>query len=106
MLFMLKAHLTKPQNLSNKEFYGVWLKEAEAAVAAYKAGVIKAIWKVPGQTQVIAVLDVDSADTLEAAVLNLPIWKLGYSHIVTSLEWTPLRPYENWYEDLKKLAAE
>ncbi|MEW6296250.1 MAG: muconolactone Delta-isomerase family protein [Thermodesulfobacteriota bacterium] len=106
MLFMLKAQLTKPQNLSNKEFYGVWLKEAEAAVAALKAGVIKALWKVPGQTQVIAVLEVDSADTLESAILNLPIWKLGYSHIVTSLEWTPLRPYENWYEDLKKLAAE
>lgn len=106
MLFMLKAHLSKPQNLSNKEFYGIWLKEAEAAVAAYKAGVIKAIWKVPGQTEVIAVLDVDSADALEAAVLSLPIWKLGYSHIVTNIEWTPLRPYENWAEDLKKLAAE
>lgn len=106
MLFMLKAHLEKPQSMSKKDFYGVWLKEAEAAVAAYKAGVIKAIWKVPGQTEVIAVLDVDSADTLEAAVLNLPIWKLGYSHLVTNIEWTPLRPYENWYEDLKKLATE
>ena len=27
MLFMLKAHLDKPQSMSNKEFYGVWLKE-------------------------------------------------------------------------------
>jgi len=106
MLFMLKAHLDKPQSMSNKEFYGVWLKEAEAAVGALKAGAIKAIWKVPGKTEVIAVMDVDSADSLEAAILNLPIWKLGYSHIVTNLEWTPLRPYENWYEDLKKLAAE
>jgi len=35
MLFLLKAHLEKPQNMSNKEFYGVWLKEAEAAVAAH-----------------------------------------------------------------------
>ena len=105
MLFMLRAHLEKPQNTSNKEFYGVWLKEAEAAVAAYKAGVIKAIWKVAGKPEVIAVLDVDSADTLESAVLNLPIWKLGYSHIVTNLEWEVLRPYESWYEDLKKLAV-
>lgn len=106
MLFMLKAHLDKPQSMSNKEFYGVWLKEAEAAVGALKAGLIKAIWKVPGKTEVIAVMDVDSADAIEAAILNLPIWKLGYSHIVTNLEWTPLRPYESWYEDLKKLAAE
>jgi len=106
MLFMLKAHLSKPQSMSNKEFYSVWLKEAEAAMEARKAGAIKAIWKVPGKTEVIVVMDVDSADTLEAAILNLPIWKLGYSHIVTNLEWTLLRPYENWYEDLKKLAAE
>jgi len=106
MLCMLKAYISKPQNVSNKEFYGVWLKEAEAAMGAVKAGAIKAIWKVAGRPEVIAVLEVDSADTLESAVLNLPIWKLGYSHIVTNLEWTLLRPYEHWYEDLKKLANE
>jgi muconolactone delta-isomerase len=106
LLFMLTAHLEKPQGTSNKEFYGVWLKEAEAAVAAYKAGVIKAIWKVAGKPKVIVVLDVDSADTLETTILNLPIWKLGYSHIVTKLEWEVLRSYETWYEDLKKLANE
>jgi muconolactone delta-isomerase len=106
MLFMLRSHLEKPQNTSNKEFYGVWLKEAEAAVAAYKSGVIKAIWKVAGKPEVVTVLDVDSADTIEAAVLNFPIWKLGCSHVVTKFECEVLRPYENWYEDLKKLANE
>jgi muconolactone delta-isomerase len=64
MLFMLRSYLEKPQNTSNKEFYGVWLKEAEAAVAAYKAGVIKAIWKVAGKPEVVTVLDVDSAEAL------------------------------------------
>jgi len=105
MLFMLKAQINKPAGVSNKEFYGVWLKEAEAAVAAHKAGVIKAIWKVAGKPEVVAVLDVESADVLEAAVLGLPLWKLGYSHMV-KVEWDVVRPYENWYEDLKKLAAE
>src|SRR4029450_13027964 len=105
MLFMLKSHISKPEGLSNKEFYGVWLKEAEAAVADYKAGVIKGIWKGAGKPEVVAILDVESADVLESAVLNFPIWKLGYSHIV-NIEWNVLRPYENWYEDLKKLAVE
>lgn len=104
MLFMLKAHLDKPANLSNKEFYTVWRQEAEAAMGAYKMGVIKGIWKVAGKPEVYAVLDVDSHETLEHAVLELPIWKLGYSHLVTSIEFTPLRPYENWAEDLKKLS--
>jgi muconolactone delta-isomerase len=105
MLFMLKSHISKPEGLSNKEFYGVWLKEAEAAVAAYKAGVIKGIWKVAGKPEVVTILDVESADVLESAMLNFPIWKLGYSHIV-NIEWNVLRPYQNWYEDLKKLAVD
>jgi hypothetical protein len=37
-------------------------------------------------------------------MLQLPIWKLGYSHIATNLEIIPLRPYENWAEDLKELS--
>jgi hypothetical protein len=36
MLFMLQAQLAKPAGMSNKEFYGIWLQEAEAAVAALK----------------------------------------------------------------------
>jgi muconolactone delta-isomerase len=105
MLFMLKSHISKPEELSNKEFYGMWLKEAEGAVAAYKAGVIKGIWKVAGKPEVVSILDVESPDALESAVLNFPFLKLGYSHIL-NMELNVLRPYENWCEDLKKLAVD
>ena len=104
MLFMLKAHLEKPAGMSNREFYGVWKQESEAALAAVKAGAIKVIYKAAETPDVIAILDLPSADDLDHAIANLPIWKLGYSHIVTKLEIMPLRPYENWAEDLKKLA--
>ena len=104
MLFMLQATISKPANASNKEFYGVWRQESEAAVAALKAGAIKGIWKAAGKPIVIAIMDLPSADDLDHALNELPIWKLGYSHIVTNLEITPLRPYENWAEDLKKLS--
>jgi hypothetical protein len=53
----------------------------------------------------VAILDVESADALESAVLNFPFLKLGYSHIL-NFEWSVLRPYENWHEDLKKLAVQ
>jgi muconolactone delta-isomerase len=106
MLFLLKAHLEKPENTSNREFYGAWKKESEAALEAYQAGVIKAIWKVAGKPEVYAVLDVESADVLDRAILNLPLWKLGFSHFVTELELTALRPYEHWAEDLTSLAKE
>jgi muconolactone delta-isomerase len=104
MLFMLKAHLAKPAHTSNKEFYSVWRPEAEVAVAALKAGAVKGIWKVAGKFEVIAIMDMPSADDLDRAMQQLPIWKLGYSHIVTDIEIVALRPYENWAEDLKKLS--
>ena len=34
MLFMFHAKLAKPVGMSNKEFYGVWEKEAEAQTAS------------------------------------------------------------------------
>jgi muconolactone delta-isomerase len=104
MEFLLRAHLEKPAGTSNREFYEAWRQESVAALAAYRAGTIKAIWKVAGQPEVYAVLDVESGDALDRAILELPLWKLGCSHFVTELEITPLRSYENWAEDLKRLA--
>jgi muconolactone delta-isomerase len=95
MLFMLRATISKQANTPNKEFYSVWRQESEAALGAVKAGAIKAIWKVAGRPVVVAVLDLPSADDLDHAINELPIWKLGYSHIVSDLEILPLRPYEN-----------
>ena len=104
MLFLLKAYIAKPANVSNKEFYGVWRQESEAALGAVKAGAIKGIWKVAGRPIILAVIDVPSADDLDHAIYELPIWKLGYAHIAADTEIWPLRPYENWAEDLKELS--
>jgi muconolactone delta-isomerase len=104
MLFLLRARLAKPSGMSNKEFYGVWEKEAKAALGAVKAGTIKHIFKAAGKHEVIAVCDFPDGDIMDQAVQSLPIFQLGYSHVVTDVEWLPLRPYEHWAQDLKKLA--
>jgi muconolactone delta-isomerase len=104
MLFMLQANIAKPANVSNKEFYTVWRHESEAALGAVKAGAIKGIWKVAGRPIIIAVIDVPSADDLDHAIHELPIWKMGYAHIAADTEVFALRPYENWAEDLKELS--
>ena len=104
MLFMLKVYIDKPAQISNKEFYTVWLKESEAALGAVKAGAIKGLWKAAGTPVVIAILDVPTADDLDRAMHQLPIWKLGYSHIAKDIEIIPLRSYESWAEDLKTLS--
>jgi muconolactone delta-isomerase len=105
MLFMLHVKLAKPSNMSNREFYGAWEKEAEAVIAGMNAGAIKAAYKVAGKQEAIAIMDVATADDLDQ-IYNLPISKLGYAHIVIDISWTPLRPYENWVKDLDKLARD
>jgi len=45
---------------------------APRLIEAYKAGLIKAIWKVAGKYEVVAVMEVDSGDDLDAIVHNLP----------------------------------
>ena len=48
---MIHAKLHKPDRMSNQEFFGVWKQEAEAALGAVQAGVIKNIWKVAGEVR-------------------------------------------------------
>jgi muconolactone delta-isomerase len=104
MLVMMTADLAKPENLSNKEFFEVWRQESVAAIEAVKAGAIKAIWKVAGEYQVIAVFEVDTGDQIDEIIHSLPIWKLGYAHIVPKISFKTLRSYENWGAQLNTLA--
>lgn len=101
---LIHIRLRRPEGMSSSEFFGVWKQEAAAGLAALEAGVIKHIWKVPGKYEVLAVISVDSVDQIDEAIHRAPIWKLGYEYIA-DLEWTLLRPYENWAKQLEKLAA-
>ena len=104
MLVMMTADLAKPESLSNKEFFEIWRQESVAAIEAVKAGAIKAIWKVAGEYQVIAVFEVDSGDQIDEIIHSLPIWKSGNAHFVPKISFKALRSYENWGEQLKTLA--
>ena len=104
MLVMMTADLRKPEALSNKEFFEVWYQESLAALEAVEAGAMKAIWKVAGEYQIIAVVDVAEGDDIDEIVHSPPIWRLGYAHIVPKITWKPLRSYANWSTQLKKLS--
>jgi|GEM_PF-252530 len=107
MLMMLNAELKKPAELSNSEFYSVWLREAEIALEAMRTtDKVKALWKIAGKHSVIAVFDVDSADELDELLLGMPVFAEGYSHIVAHLEWNVLREYASWAEQLERLSGE
>ena len=101
---MVHARLHKPDRMSNEEFFGVWKKEAQAALGAVDAGVIKNIWKVAGKYDVIVVMTVESEDQIDTIMHSLPIWSLGYDYII-DMEWMVLRNYANWARQLEDLAA-
>lgn len=104
MLFMFHTRLRRPSEMPAHEFYAVWEREAVASIEAVEAGIIKHIWKVAGKDEVIGVMDLPDADSLDQGLHSLPLWKSGNSHCVQSVEWTVLRSYENWGEELKELA--
>ncbi len=105
MEVMLWVKLVKPESLSNKAFFEVWRQESVAVLEALKQGAIKNVWKVAGKYEVVAVMEVDSGDDMDAIVHGLPIWKQGYAHIVPEVNWIPLRSYENWSKQLEALAS-
>ena len=105
MLVMMTADIAKPEGCSNKEFFEVWRKESVAAqAAAAEEGPIKCIWKVAGQYQIIAVMEIADGETIDEIVHDLPIWSEGFAHIVTNITWKPLSPYSAWAEKLEELA--
>jgi muconolactone delta-isomerase len=58
------------------------------------------IWKCVGLRRVIVVVGVDSPDTLDQLLLDLPIMKENGQHVQVDI--TPLRRFEDFAADVKK----
>ena len=94
MLYHADFRIEYPASMSQKDFFSIWAKEAEAALGAKKAGVVLDIWKCVGSRRVIVIANVDSPDTLDQILLDLPIMKLHGQHV--QVEVTPLRRFEDF----------
>lgn len=99
MLFLLDFTVDYPTSMGQKDLFEIWAKEAEAALAAKKAGTIVDLWKCAGTRRVIAVVDVESHDLLDRILLDLPIMIEHGQHV--EVEISPLRRYEDFAEDVK-----
>jgi muconolactone D-isomerase len=100
MLYHADFRIEYQASMSQRDFFSIWAKEAEAALGAKKAGVVLDIWKCVGSRRVIVIANVDSPDTLDQILLDLPIMKLNGQHV--QVEVTPLRRFEDFAGDLKK----
>ena len=99
-LFFVRATVTPPADMPARTLYEIWDREAQAALKAMEAGVIKGLWKVAGQRVVIGILDLPDGDAIDQAIASLPIMQeMGPS---VSWEVLPVRPYENFAADLRK----
>ncbi|MHC1559886.1 muconolactone Delta-isomerase [Actinomycetospora sp. C-140] len=101
MLFHLDFHVDYGATMSQQDLFGIWTREAEAALGAKQAGVVVDLWKAAGERRVIAILDVDSHDTLDEICFTLPIMiEMGQFVDITV---TALRRYEDFAATVTKL---
>lgn len=103
MLILFHSKLTKPADMSDKEFYSVWVEEGHAAMSAPK-DVLKGIWKVAGLHEVYVLFEVESASQLDQILAELPMYRRGYSHVVETT-YSVLGPYEDWLKLMETIVA-
>lgn len=102
MDIFFRVKLAKPESMSLSDFFDVWIKETEAVLAARDAGVMKWVYKVAGQYEVVGVMAVESAEQLDDLMHQLPVWRDSNSHTVVDMEWLPLTSYEKWSAQMKR----
>ena len=104
MLYLLDFRVEYPPTMTQKDLFSIWAREADVALGAKKAGTVVDLWKCVGTRRVIAVVDVDSPDTLDQILMDLPIMKEHGQHV--QVEVIPLRRYEDFAADVKKRLTE
>lgn len=99
MLYLLDFQV-EYAGMTRKELFEIWAREADAALAAKEAGAVVDLWKCVGERRVVAVVNVDGPDTLDAILMDLPIMQDMGDNVHVSV--TALRRYEDFAADVKK----
>lgn len=99
MLFHLDFQVEYAADMTQTDLFKIWSEEADTALKAKSQGVVVDLWKCVGTRRVIAIVNVDSVDTLDQILLDLPIMKQMGQHV--QVQVTPLRKYEDFANDLK-----
>jgi muconolactone delta-isomerase len=103
---MLHTKLTQPKGMSDADFYGIWLEEGQFALQALvtPSSKLKGVWKVAGLHEVYALFDVDSPSEFDRVLVNVPMIKKGYRHML-ELRYQVLSPYTEWVQLLKEIVS-
>ncbi|SNZ19276.1 muconolactone Delta-isomerase [Cohaesibacter gelatinilyticus] len=100
MLYQLNFNVEYDATMQQQGLLGVWAEEADAALGAKSAGVVKDLWKIVGERKVTAIVDVESPDALDQILFDLPIMQRMGHHV--NVEVKSLRRYEDFAADVKE----
>ena len=99
MLYRLDFTVEYDSTMQQQGLLGIWAEEADAALGAKSAGVVKDLWKVVGERKVLAIVDVESPDALDQILFDLPIMQKMGHHVQVDVK--SLRRYEDFATDVK-----
>ena len=98
MLYRLDFTVEYDSTMQQQGLLGVWAEEADAALGAKPAGVVRDLWKVVGERKVFAIIDVATPDDLDRILFDLPIMQKMGHHV--QVEVKSLRRYEDFASDV------
>lgn len=99
MLYRLDFSVEYDSGMQQQGLLGIWAEEADAALGAKSAGVVKDLWKVVGERKVLAIVDVDTPDALDQILFDLPIMQKMGHHVQVDVK--SLRRYEDFASDVR-----
>ena len=99
MLFHLDFQVGYSADMTQNDLFDIWTEEASAALGAKEAGVVVDLWKVVGERNVIAIVNVESHEMLDQILLDLPIMRRMGQHVQVNVR--AIRTYEGLASDVK-----
>ncbi|MCH9781805.1 MAG: muconolactone Delta-isomerase family protein [Betaproteobacteria bacterium] len=99
MLFHLDFQVGYSADMTQNDLFDIWTEEASAALGAKEAGVVVDLWKVVGERNVIAIVNVESHEMLDQILLDLPIMRRMGQHVQVNVR--AIRTYEGFASDVK-----
>lgn len=104
MLYFVDFHVNYGADMTQKDLFTIWAKEATVALEAKEKGLIVDLWKCVGERRVIVIVDVDCPDTLDQILFTIPIMQEMGQYV--DVKVTALRRYEAFAEDVNNWLKE
>lgn len=98
MLYHLEFIVGYGADMTQQDLFDIWQEEAGAALGGKAAGVVVDLWKVVGERRVFVIIDIDSPNTLDQLLFDLPIMKRMGQYV--TIKTTPIRRYEDFADDV------